>query len=318
MKFIAKDGTELIINEDFSLVNKETSPLKEIIERKDFSSFVFVDDQTIPFSEITQIQVNVIEVGVMIFLFQTSEFNKEDFIYEVSKLKELSIMSFYDVLNKMKSLYSVAQEFRPLFVIYNPNGKYRIYDDCFKTIYSGIKTLYVSNHAEEVIVKNSSSVEKPHYTQQEKVKTKDKKSSFHFVNPIPVIQNDKFHFLFAVVATLLCGFTLSIGIHDAYAGKMLCIFFFICSLAGAFLNFMIYKDTFVKNEIKSMYSILTIFSSVLGIGLSVGGYFIFKALSKDELAVKPHFMMILGLIVAIYLISSAISYLVIYLKKRKK
>ena len=149
-------------------------------------------------------------------------------------------------------------------------------------------------------------------------KEKVKKEKFKFVNPIPIITKDKFHFLFALIATFLIGFTASIGIHDAYAGKMLCIFFFICALAGSFLNFMIYKDTFKNNRVVSFYSLLTLLSSLIGVGLSIGAYALFKAISKDELVVAPHIMMIIAIILAVYLISASLPILVSYIKEKKK
>ena len=139
-----------------------------------------------------------------------------------------------------------------------------------------------------------------------------------FFNPITVIKKDKFHFLFALVATFLIGFTLSIGIYNAYAGKLICIFFFICSLAGMFLNFMIYKDAFREYPVKNSFVATTAISSLFGLGISIGGYFIFKATSNEVLAVSPHIMMILGVIFAVYLASSSLPLLVDYLIKKWK
>ena len=180
MKFIRKDGSVISFQDCFSLVNKDTSPIKEIIARKDLSEFYYADEATISFKDLVQIQVNVIDVGVMIFVFQTALFNKESFINEVSKLKEMQINSFYDVLSKMKALYAVTESFNPLFVIYVPNGKYRIYEDCYKTIIGNIKTLYVSdikqdNNIEEGTVSLPKDKSVPH-----KEKVKKEKDKFNF------------------------------------------------------------------------------------------------------------------------------------------
>ena len=87
MKFILKDGSVISFQDRFSLVNKDVSPIKDIISRKDLSEFYYADENTISFKELMQIQVNVIDVGVMIFVFQTATFNKDSYISEVSKLK---------------------------------------------------------------------------------------------------------------------------------------------------------------------------------------------------------------------------------------
>ena len=315
MKFIRKDNSVITLDDRFSSVSKETSPIKEIINRKDLSEFYFVNDKTISFKELIQIQVNVIDVGVMVFVFETASFNKDKFIEDVSKLKEIQISSFYDVLSKMKALYAVSENFNPLFVIYVPNGKYQIYDDCFRTIVGNVKTIYATNEKDNSIVETNN-ISLP---ANEKSKDKPKeKGKFSFKETIELFKKEKFHFLFAFVATFLLSVTLDIGIFDAYAGKMLCIFFFICSLAGAFLNFMIYKDTYKQSGFKSLFNILTVIISVIGLLGGFGVYMIFKSITKDVPAVIPHVLMILGMMILIYAISMSLPLLFNFIKKRKK
>ena len=118
MKFIRKDNSVITLEDKFSLVSKETSPIKEIINRRDLSEFYFVSDKTISFKELIQIQVNVIDVGVMIFVFETASFNKDKFIEDVSKLKE----------NKL-----------------NKNGELILWDYTNTVIYTNKKILYHMN-----------------------------------------------------------------------------------------------------------------------------------------------------------------------------
>lgn len=320
MKFIRKDGSIISFQDHFSLVNKDASPIKEIIARNDLSEFYYVNEDTISFKDIVQIQVNVIDVGVMIFLFKSASFDKETFIAEVSKLKEIQINSFYDVLTKMKSLYVVTEAFNPLCVIYVPSGKYIIYEDCFRTIVGNIITLYVTqekqeNNIEEGVVALK---EKPVINKSDK--TNNGKFNFKetFSQIVNIFKKEKFHFLFAFIATFLLGVTLAIGVFDAYAGKMICIFFFICSLAGSFLNFMIYKDTYKQGGFKTLFNVLTIFLSLIGIVGGFGVYMAFKAITKDVPAVMPNTLMIIGLMVLLYAISMSLPLLVIYIKEKKK
>lgn len=314
MKFIRKDQSVISFQDHLSVTKRDNSPIKEIIERKDLSEFYYVCDRTISFKDITQIQVNVIDVGVMIFTFESTSFNKELFIGEISKLKEIEINSFYDVLSKMKALYTSSEAFNPLFVIYVPNGKYRIFEDCFKTIVGNIKTLYVSETKDESILEGNTVTLPP----KEKVKEQHKeKTKFSFKKTIEVIKKEKIHFLFSFVATLLLSITLSIGIYNAYSGKMLCIFFFICSLAGAFLNFMIYRDTYKQNQFKSMFNLLTVIFSILGLLLGFGVYMLFKAISKDAPVVTPHIILIIAMMIIVTAISMYLPLLINYLKKKK-
>ena len=338
MIFIAKNGYKVSFLDGLSFVMKDISPIKEILERKDFSQFTFIDEAEIPLTNTIPIQVNISDVGQCIYFFKNDEFDKDSFVENVSKLKEIPVASFYDVLTKVRTLDEVTFAFQPLFVIYNPIGKFRIFEDCYKTLKLRNKTIYVSlieNNA--VIVKGETPECKPVKKNEkaenveivkekdEPVKSKEKGDDNFFkkiksklFNPIPVIKKDKFHFLFALIATFLIGFTLSIGIFNAYAGKLICIFFFICSLAGAFLNFMIYKDAFKTYELKDPFVITTIIASAIGIGLNIGGYYIFKVTSNEVLAVTPHILMILGIILFVYMVSSSIPLLIDYLKKRKE
>ena len=199
--------------------------------------------------------------------------------------------------------------------MYGPNGKYQIYDDCFRTIVGNVKTIYATNEKDNSIIETNN-ISLP---ANEKSKDKPKeKGKFSFKETIELFKREKFHFLFAFVATFLLSVTLDIGIFDAYAGKMLCIFFFICSLAGAFLNFMIYKDTYKQSGFKSLFNILTVIISVIGLLGGFGVYMIFKSITKDVPAVIPHVLMILGMMVLIYAISMSLPLLVNFIKKRKK
>ena len=339
MKFIAKNGYEVSFLEELSFTSKDVSPIKEILERKDFSQYTFVDEKEIPLTDVLPIQVNILDVGQCIYFFVKEDFDKDSFVENVSKLKEMSVASFYDVLTKVRALDEVTLAYHPLFVVYNPIGKFRIFEDCFRTLHLKNRTIYVSlteNNAvvvkgetpESKPVKKKEQVEKVETVkeQNEEVKEPKEKTGNGFLNkvkskllnPIPVIKKDKFHFLFALIATFLIGFTLSIGIYNAYAGKLICIFFFICSLAGSFLNFMIYKDAFKANKLGSPFVTTTIISSMIGLGLSIGGYYIFKVTSNEVLAATPHILMILGIILFVYMVSSSIPLLIDYLKKRKK
>ena len=317
MKFIRKDGSVISFQDRFSLVNKDVSPIKEIISRKDLSEFYYADVDTISFKDLVQIQVNVIDVGVMIFLFETAKFNKDSFITEVSKLKEMPMTSFYDVLSKMKALYAVSEAFNPLFAIYVPNGKYQIYEDCYKTIIGNIFTLYVTETKQEVEVETNKVAVKQIKGQEkkEKGKTSFKEKCSEIFG---IIKKEKFHFLFSFVATLLLSVTVGIGTFDAYGGKMICIFFFICTLAGAFLNFMIYKDTYKQSGFKSLFNVLTVIFSAIGIGAGFGIYMVFKALTKEPPAVQPHVLLIIALMILVYAISMALPLLVLFIKEKKK
>ena len=81
---------------------------------------------------------------------------------------------------------------------------------------------------------------------------------------------------------------------------------------------MIYKDTYKQGGFKSLFNILTISFSVIGLGAGFGIYFAFKAITKDVPAVQPHALMIIGLMLLVYLISMSLPLLVQFIKEKKK
>ena len=310
MKFIKPSGKEFELTERLSFVDKKVSPFKEILSRKDFSKYSFVDEEKITLDAVTQIQVNILDVGTMIYIFKTEGFNKDQFIEEVSKLKEMKVESESDASKKIKALFDIAEINKPLFAIYNPNGKSLISEDSFKVIKTDIKTIYISH--------SDNAIKPEELGQKEIIEEPEEDTSFKFSNPFPIIAKEKFHYVFTLIATLLLGFTSSIGIYDAYGGKMICIFFFICSLAGAFLNFMIYKDTLKAHRFKSMEMILTAVFSIFGIGLSVAFYFLFKHITTEKPVIEPKLFLVLGVMVLIYLLSASIPLLIKVIKQKRK
>ena len=100
--------------------------------------------------------------------------------------------------------------------------------------------------------------------------------------------------------------------------KKIFYFFLVCSLVGAILNCLIYKDTFVEHPVKSMETICNIAVSLIGYGLSIGGYFIFKMLAKDKPAENPKLGYIIFIPIAVCLLSSLIGYLVSIILKKKR
>lgn len=98
-----------------------------------------------------------------------------------------------------------------------------------------------------------------------------------------IIADNKFHFIYAIVSSLLMGFSCSIAFHNIYLGKGIAAFFLVCSLIGAVLSFFIYFDLFKQHEFKELkLSITSIVFNVIGIGLSLGGYAIYANIQNSK------------------------------------
>lgn len=346
MKFLNSSGFEVEYYSQFNEVNKESSPFKEIIEKKPLTDFSLLSDDAISFDNIFILQVNVKNAGAIFLLFNKDKWDKEEALSKISPLGELPSNTISDIINKIRSLFQIVAPFNPVASIYSPSGELRIYPDCFATLCNDILTFYLSNEGE--IIKASPAKEKtslssffakykksekkenkneepakeveekPTVEKQSEEKPHKEKSKFKFENPIKVIAQDKFHFLFALVATFLIGFTISVAIYDCYLCKAIYIFFFVCALVGSVLNAFIYYDTLKAHKIKSMYSLITAIANLVGVGLSFGGYAIFVNLSKEKPDKEPMFIIIVLIILAVVGLSIAGSFLIKFINNKRK
>ena len=320
MKFIGNKDQQSQFSLRFQEANTDTFPFIDILQQRDLTGVKFVDTEEIAFENIFQIKINVKKVGSVLFFFKKESFNKDDFVEEVTPLGEIESSTVADVIYKTRKLYEVAARFNPLFSIYCPEGEYILYQDCFETLINGVTTYYLSDYNPNLLqVKNSKKTpkisEKPQQKPQKTNKTE--KSKFSFRNPLTVLKEDRYHYIFAVISAFLIGFTIAISIFDMYLGKKIYIFFIICAFVGAVLNTLIYRDTFVAHPIKSMELLMNVIISMIGYGLSIGGYFIFKMLAKNQPAQTPNLVYILLIPIAVLLLSAGVGYLIKIIKEKR-
>ena len=308
MKFVKTDGLEIEYSSEFNVVEK-ISPFIEIITKKPLTDFSIVtnEEKSISFENIFQLQVNVNNAGSVSFLFEKGTLNKEEIVEKISALRELPSKTESDIENKIKSLFEIVLPYSPLASIFNQNGKFKLSPSTVEVLSAEVLSFYVNP--------SSGSADSKRSPNAFGGITKEKQG---FENPFKVIAKDKFHFLFALVSTFLIGFTVSIGVYDCYLGKMILIFFFICSLSGIVLNAFIYYDTFKSHYFNEMYTILTIVANIVGIALSFGGYALFLHLTPDKLLKNPNIIMIVAIVIGATIISVSGSYLIRFINKIRK
>lgn len=338
MKFFDSKNNSSIYQNVFNEVDYTDFPFKNIILKKDYQSLSLIATEEIPFEATTQIKINVNKVGSIILFFKLVDFNRENFTSEISKLGEINSNTIADVIFKVRTVYQIAKRYNVLFSIYTPRGDYILFEDCYNNLVGDVITFYVhnidfnevDNYRPPIRLFKKHGKEKPapkpqpkpvedrtYEPEHKEVDKKDrpKKEKLQFTNPFKVLQKDKFHYLFGFVAAFLIGFTISVSIYDMYLGNTIYIFFLICSLAGMFLNALIYRDTLNSKSIKSTEFILDVAMSLVGWAVSIGGYFIFVAITKEK--VNTNNFMILMLQLAGIAVSGAIGYLLAYLKKKR-
>lgn len=329
MKFVSKENQEYSYIGKFREVSLQDYPFLNILQQKDLSSIKCVDQNELSLGDAFQLKVNVKKAGAVIFFFKKDGFDKDSFVNEVTPLGEINSDSIADIIYKVRSLYDIASRFNPLFSIYCPEGDLILYQECFESLSKNVFTFYISDYSSDLVQNKKAHKQKPVKTEEvkkvethvekEEVKAPKEKTKFKFSNPFNIIKQDKYHYLFALIAAFLIGFTLAIAIFDIYLDKKIYIFFLICSVVGMTLNCLIYKDAFTEHPIKSMEFLVNVITSILGIGLSIGGYFIFLSLAKEKPATNPNLLLIIGMPLLGLVVSSSIALLLKFiLKKRAK
>lgn len=321
MKFVDINNKETTYENVFNKVEYADFPISNLILRKDLDTISVAGEEKISLNTTIQIKVNVNKVGSVLFFFKIEGFDKDKFIESVSTLKEMETNNVEEATNKVKALYEIAVQHGPLFSIYCPRYELAIPAESFEQIINGIATFYVDNIPYDEV---DAYQEKPKLFSRAKTQKKVEKEpaevqKFSFSNPIPIITENKFHFLFGFVAAFLIGFTLAISIYDIYLGNLIYIFFLICASAGMVLNFFIYRDTLKDTgAFMSMELLINFFFSLLGIGLSIGGYFLFVHLSIDKPTTNPSVLLIVAVMFIAVAISASIAFLVKFIQNKKK
>ena len=328
MKFVGNKDQQSSFSLRFQETETNIFPFVDILLQRDLSSIKYIDAEEIPFDNIFQLKVNIKRVGSVLFFFKKENFNKDGFVEEVTPLGEIESNTIADVIYKTRRLYEVAAGFNPLFSVYCPEGDYILYQDCFESLIQDVPTFYLYDYNASALESKKSrkpvekQEKKPAKVEQNgnKLEKTGKSEKLQFRNPFRVLKEDKYHYIFGVVSAFLIGFTIAIAIFDMYLGKKIYYFFLVCALVGAVLNTLIYKDTFVSHKFKSMEMICNIAISLIGYGLSIGGYFIFKLLAKDKPVENPKLVFILLIPIGVMALSALIGFLIslIIQKKRAK
>lgn len=137
-----------------------------------------------------------------------------------------------------------------------------------------------------------------------KIKSFFSKIGLFFKRSGHIIKYDKINFLFTLIAAVLIGFTVGVGLYKAYYGQYICIFFFVVAIAGMVLNAFVYRDALIDNRIKSLHFLLNVITSIIGVGMAIGFYFIFVYFTKEKANPAPSII----LFIAIQLICLVVSF----------
>ena len=319
-KFISQNGKENIFEERVVEIEKSISPIKEILNKNDFSSFsILLNEQTISLLDSFQLQVNVKDVGSFRFIFSKDGFDKDDIINKISTLKDINVIDVRSAQNKVNALINIIDQPSLLFMIYDALDDLYIDENYFRYLMNHqIQTFLIKKEQEEEIMYELNVGEQPVDNQNKKKKSSLKINKEGIKKFFRHVAEKKFHFLLLLVSSILFEVSIPLAIVNVYSANAIYIFLFICSIIGIGMDGYSFYDLFKKHGPKHSMSIASYVTNVLGIGVGVGLFALFYNLSNLEEGVPSMGSMIwIGLLISLIL-SGAIIIVAYFLPKKRK
>ena len=320
-KFIDENGQESQFNDLVVEIERNISPIKEILGKNDFSSFsVSIDERTFSLEESFQLQVNMKDVGVFRFIFNKDGFDKDTIINEISALRELEVIDAKTAQNKVSALMSIVDQPSLLFVIFESLDYLYIDENYFHdSLNRQIHVFLIKKELtkEQMYELNIGQVSKQD-GEVKKKKTIKKEKNESLKAFFKQLGEKKFHFLLILVSTTLFEVSIPLAIVNVYNNNAIYIFLFICSIIGIGMDGYSFFDLFKKHGFRSSMSLASYISNFIGLGVGVGLFALFYNLSNLEDGVPSMTSMIwIGLLVSL-IISMAIVTITYFIPKTKK
>ena len=321
-KFINSEGQETIYEQLVCEVTESTSPIKEIIDKKDFSNYsLFFNEQAISLEDSFLLQVNVKDIGVFRFIFNKDGFEKDEIINQISALKEKVVIDTQSAKDKVSFLLNIVNRPCLLFAIYKPNDVSYISNEYLQTFVSLNAQLFLikQEQVNQIYEVNVGEKEKPLETSKKKERKEKKKvSNQTFKRFFKIISEKKFHFLLLLVSTTLFEVSIPLAIADVYEANPIYIFLFICAVIGIGMDGYSYYDLFKTERPFSLTSIASYLFNLIGIGTGIGLFVLFYNLSNLSENVPPIGSMILIGLLVCFILCIAIVVTTFFIPKKDK
>ena len=304
IEFIFSEDKSLLFDQNINELFDNELPL----DGEDIKIYLNGDkEKVINLDELFHLRVNVKLIGRFDFFFEQESFDKWAIVKQVTPLKEMEVNDIESAKAKVNELVKIFAEVLPIFVTYSPKGEYSV---TANDIAINATLFYLKP------------VEKPKPVKVEKPVKKEKSAPVGLWNKIidflyPLKENS-IHYIFILISCFLIGFSSSIGVYYCYVGNNVFYFLFVCSLVGAILNFFVHFDYFEKHKLMSKDTILTIIDMLIGIGVSIGSFFIFYALQKEKPTSLSGPLVILLIMNAVIILANVIASSLAFLLKRGK
>ena len=322
-KFIDSNGQETLYEQLVCEIENKVSPIKEIIAKKDFSSFsIFLNGQTISLEESFYLQVNVKDVGVFRFIFNKEGFEKDEIINQISALKNMIIEDVERAKDKVNLLLDIVEKPCLLFMIYEASDNSYITNEYFVSFMTrNIQTFIIKKEKQEVMyeVNLVTEEEQDESPKNKKDRTERKPHNKVFKKFFQTVVDKKFHLLLLLVSTTLFEVSIPLAIVNIYGANPIYIFLFICAVIGIGMDGYSYYDLFKTESPKSQSSLASYLSNLLGIGLGTGLFVLFYNLTeKAEDVPALGKMILIGLLVCFIICGAVIAITYFIPKKNNK
>ena len=318
-KFVNQNGKENVFEERIVEIDRSISPIKEILNKNDFSSFsVLLNEQNISLQDSFQLQVNVKDVGSFRFIFNKEGFDKDETINKISALKDIDVIDVRTAQNKVNMLLNIVDQPSLLFMVYESLDDLYIDENYFRYLMNHqIQTFLIKKEQKEEIMYELNVGEQPIDNQKKKSSKKINKEGIKKF--FKQVADKKFHFLLLLVSSILFEVSIPLAIVNVYAKNAIYVFLFICSLIGIGMDGYSFYDLFKKYSPKHSLSIASYVTNVIGLGAGIGLFALFYNLSNLEEGVPSMGSMIwIGLLISLIVCGAVIAVAYFLPKKKKK
>ena len=319
---IEENNNNVRFSESFNVISFDDSPLRKSQEPGKSFVFSYYKEAKINPEDLFQLKLKVKNVGVFLIAFDLNKLDRETLIDRVFLLRKIHVNDKTTALRKIDKLKDVIIEFKPVFVAFGNPDTFAPSIEEAKEIYDGIKFFYVEGD-ESCIKEEKVNPEEKTVEIKEETKPSEPVPSNKFVAYLQeskkLFKKDIFNFIFTIVAAFLIGFTVGIGIFNAYLGKNIYIFFFISTLVGMTLLSFVCRDTIVDYKFKSLHMVLNGIITFIGMVLSIGGYYLFVHFAKEPGKPLPNALLIIAIQIVCMSSALGIAFLIKkFAKKTKK
>lgn len=130
IKFYSSKDDIQEYKEELNRLESIPSPIKEILEKNDYTSYSFSlneNEEKISLKDAFVLLVNIKDSSSVYFLFDNKTFNKEEAVEKISALKDIVVTDINSCKIKTSELFKIVSFYKPYFIIYQSKNGYPLF-----------------------------------------------------------------------------------------------------------------------------------------------------------------------------------------------